>query len=386
MSQDPVVIVSAKRTPMGNFDGYFKNIPAPLLGGHAISAVVENCSDRIDTVYMGCVLSAGLGQAPARQAALAAKLPASTPCVTINKMCGSGMQAIMLGYRDIMSGCADIVVAGGMENMSRAPYLLSNARFGYRIGNHLMLDHMMHDGLMNAYDPKESMGKLAELCAEKMHITREAQDDFAINSCKRAIDATEKGLFSAEITPISIGNTIISQDEGISKVKFDKIPTLKPAFIENGTITAANSSSISDGAAAVLLMRESTAKKQGLTPLARIVADHVVAQSPEWFSTAPIAATQQLLEKIKWSVDSVDLFEINEAFAVVTLAAMKSLDIPAAKINVHGGACVLGHPIGASGARIVVTLIHALKQMNKKRGVAALCIGGGEATAMAIEL
>ena len=393
MSTDPIVIVSAKRTPMGHFNGYFKDIAAPALGGHAISAALleaPDCFDNIDAVYMGCVLSAGLGQAPARQAALAAKLPNRTPCVTVNKMCGSGMQALMFAYRDILSGCANIVVAGGMENMSRAPFLLLDARAGLRFGNQTLMDHMVIDGLTNAYDPRESMGKLAENCASKMHITREHQDAFAMASCKRAMDATQKGLFSAEIAAISVqtknGAVFVEKDEGIEKVQLEKIPTLKPAFSPDGTITAANASSISDGAAALLLMRESMAKKLNLTPLAKIVGDHAVAQEPEWFSTTPILAVQQLLEKIKWSVNDVDLFEINEAFAVVALATMKSLAIPFDKINIHGGACVLGHPIGASGARIVVTLIHALKQLNKKRGVAALCIGGGEATAMAIEI
>ncbi|MDP1574012.1 MAG: acetyl-CoA C-acyltransferase [Coxiellaceae bacterium] len=389
MDIDPIVIVSAKRTPIGHFGGYFKDVSAPTLGGYAISAVIHEapeCIKNIDQVLMGCVLSAGLGQAPARQAALAAKLPTKTPCTTINKMCGSGMEAVMLARRAILSNCANIVIAGGMENMSRAPYLLAHARFGYRFGNQTMFDHMLLDGLTNAYEPKESMGKLAENCAAKLGITREHQDAFAIASTKRAIEATQKGLFSSEITPVTLNNATIEHDEGISKANLEKIPALKPAFLENGTITAANSSSISDGAAALLLMRESMAKKLNLTPLAKIVADQSVAQEPEWFSTAPVLAIETLMKKMEWTVDNVDLFEINEAFAVVTLAAMKTLSIPFDKINVHGGACVLGHPIGASGARILVTLIHSLKHLNKKRGIAALCIGGGEATAIAVEI
>lgn len=386
---DPIVIVSAKRTPIGHFGGYYKDMTAPALGGHAISALLQEipeCADQVDQVIMGCVLSAGLGQAPARQAALAAKLPYKTPCTTVNKMCGSGMEAIMLARRAILSGCANIVIAGGMENMSRAPYLLPQARFGYRFGNHPMIDHMLFDGLTNAYEPKESMGKLAENCASKFAITREHQDAYTMASIKRATEATQQGLFLSEVIPVTVNNTLIEQDEGITKVNIEKIPKLKPAFADNGTITAANSSSISDGAAALLLMRESEAKKRNLTPLAKILADHTTAQEPEWFSTAPITAIEQLMKTLEWTTDSVDLFEINEAFAVVTLAAMKSLAIPFDKINVHGGACVLGHPIGASGARIVVTLIHTLKQMNKKRGIAALCIGGGEATAIAVEI
>lgn len=381
---DAVVIVAAKRTPMGHFGGCFKDIDAPALGAAAIAAVKQDLS--IDQVIMGCVLSAGLGQAPARQAALHAKLPDSTPCTTINKMCGSGMEAVMLARRSLLANCADIVIAGGMENMSRAPYLLPNARFGYRFGHQTVLDHMLLDGLTNAYHPKESMGLLAENCAKKMNITREAQDAYAIASIQRAIDATKNGLFKDEITPVETNTDLIKDDEGIQKVKLDKIPTLKPAFAKDGTITAANASSISDGAATLLLMRESTAKKLNLKPLAKIIADHVVAQAPEWFSTAPIAAIEQLLQKINWTKDSVDLFEINEAFSVVSLAAIQALKLSPEKVNVHGGACVLGHPIGASGARILVTLIHALKQQQKKRGIAALCIGGGEATAMAIEV
>lgn len=386
-NNDPVVILSAKRTPMGNFGGYFKETAAPVLGGQAIAAAMNEAGvEKIDQVYMGCVLSAGLGQAPARQAALAAKLPDETPCITLNKMCGSGMAAIMMARRDILSGCADTVIAGGMENMSRAPYLLPNARFGYRFGDQTAVDHMMLDGLINAYEPKESMGKLAELCARKIKITREQQDAFAIASCNRALEATKKGYFFAEISPITVHDTLIKEDEGIQKINIEKISTLKPAFSPTGTITAANASSISDGAAALVLTRESLAKKNNTKIMGRIIDDATVAQAPEWFSTAPIAAIEKLLKKINWTVDQVDLFEINEAFAVVTLAAMKLLAIPFDKININGGACILGHPIGASGARIVVTLIHALKRLNKKRGIAALCIGGGEATAVAVEM
>lgn len=393
MPHDPIVIVSAKRTPIGHFQGIFKDIPSPQLGGHAISAVISDVllpSQKIDGVIMGCVLSAGLGQAPARQAALFSGLPNSTPCTTINKMCGSGMKAVMMAHREIASNQAEIMIAGGMENMSRAPYLLPGARFGYRIGAHQIEDHMMLDGLINAYGNHDSMGVLAENCVKKFRFTREAQDAFAIDSLKRAKAATQSGFFKDEITPITIpdkkGDKIIFEDEGVQKDIPEKIPQLKPAFVKDGTITAANSSSISDGAAALILMRQSTAKKLKITPLVTIIADHTIAQEPEWFSTAPIFAIEQLLQKINWKISDVDLFEVNEAFAAVTMATEKTLHIPHEKMNVHGGACVLGHPIGASGARILVTLIHALKQYGKKRGVAALCIGGGEATAMAVEI
>lgn len=386
---DPIVIVSAKRTPIANFNGLYKDIPSPQLGGYAIASVLSP-SLKIDGVIMGCVLPAGLGQAPARQAALLAGLSNTVPCTTINKMCGSGMKAVMMAHREIASNNADIMIAGGMENMSRAPYLLSGARFGYRMGAQLIEDHMMLDGLMNAYGDHLSMGVLAENCVKKFNMTREAQDAFALESLKRAESATKSGFFKDEMTPITIqdkkGSIIISEDEGIQKAMPEKMSQLKPAFVKEGTITAANSSSISDGAAALLLMRESTAKKLQLKPLAKIINDHTVAQEPEWFSTAPIAAIQQLINKINWTINDVDLFEVNEAFAVVTMAAMQALSIPHEKMNIHGGACVLGHPIGASGARILVTLIHALKQHGKKRGVAALCIGGGEATAMAVEI
>lgn len=386
---DPIVIVNAKRTPIASFNGLYKDIPSPQLGGYAIASVLSP-SVKADGVIMGCVLSAGLGQAPARQAALFAGLSNAIPCTTINKMCGSGMKAVMMAHHEIASNNADIMIAGGMENMSRAPYLLPGARFGYRIGAQQIEDHMMLDGLINAYGDHLSMGVLAENCAKKFSFTREAQDAFALESLKRAAAAAQSGFFKDEITPIMIqdkkGSLIISEDEGIQKAMPDKIPQLKPAFVKDGTITAANSSSISDGAAALVLMRLSIAEKWGLKPLAKIVGDHTVAQEPEWFSTAPITAIQQLSDKINWKISDVDLFEVNEAFAVVTMAAMQALSIPHDKINIHGGACVLGHPIGASGARILVTLIHALKNHGKKRGIAALCIGGGEATAMAVEV
>lgn len=389
MLQDPVVIVSAKRTPIGHFNGVFKDVASPKLGGCVIESV--SGSGNVDAVIMGCVLSAGLGQAPARQAALYAKLPITTPCTTINKMCGSGMKAVMIAADEIKSSHAEMVIAGGMENMSRAPYLLANARAGLRIGAQTLEDHMMLDGLINAYEPHASMGALAENCAKKFNITRELQDAFALESLKRATYATRSGLFQAEIAPITVYDKknnamVITEDEGIQKGIPEKIPTLKPAFAKEGTITAANASSISDGAAALLLMSQAQAEKLNVKPVARIVDYCAIAQEPEWFSTAPIVAIEKLLSIINWRVDSVDLFEINEAFAVVVLATVKKLSIPLEKVNVHGGACVLGHPIGASGARILVTLIHALKQRNKKRGVAALCIGGGEATAMAIEM
>lgn len=391
---DPTVIIAAKRTPIGNFNGVFKDIPAPKLGSYAISALFDDAilpEKKIDAVYMGCVLSAGLGQAPARQAALASDLSNETPCTTINKMCGSGMQAIMFAHHEIQSKNAECVIAGGMENMSRAPYLLQGARTGLRMGTQNLIDHLQLDGLINAYDAHLSMGEIAENCAKQFHLTREYQDAFAIASIKRAINATKSGFFKAEITPIAIpdkkGNvTIVEEDEGIQKVQLDKIPQLTPAFGKEGTITAANSSSISDGAAALLLLSLSKATTLNLQPLAKIVGDTTVALAPENFPITPIFAIEKLMAKINWTMSDVDLFEINEAFAVVTLVAMKKLSIPLDKINIHGGACILGHPIGASGARIVVTLIHALKQQNKKRGIATLCIGGGEATAIAIEI
>ncbi|OGT25958.1 MAG: acetyl-CoA acetyltransferase [Gammaproteobacteria bacterium RIFCSPLOWO2_02_FULL_42_14] len=381
---DAVVIISAKRTPMGNFGGAYKEIAAPLLGAHAIKAVMEETAlsaKKIDAVYMGCVLTAGLGQAPARQAAHHAQLSDHTPCVTINKMCGSGMQSVIYAVHEIAAGVADIIIAGGMENMSRAPYLLPGARFGYRFGNAITEDHLLLDGLTNAYDDHLSMGQIAEIAVKKFHFDRKMQDDFAIESIQRAKKATESGLFRDEIAPY-----LISSDEGIAKANLEKIPQLKPSFAKDGTITAANASSISDGAAALLLMRASIAEKNKLTPIAKIIGDVVVATRSDCFPEAPITAIETLLKKINWTIDTVDLFEINEAFAAVTMAAMKTLSIPHGKVNVHGGACILGHPIGASGARILVTLIHALKQQHKKRGIATICIGGGEAAAIAIEV
>lgn len=382
---DPIVILAARRTPIGHFGGAYKDTPAPQLGAEAIKAIIQSTSispEHINAVYMGCVLTAGLGQAPARQAALLAQLSEKTPCVTVNKMCGSGLQTILFAARELTCHAENnFIIAGGMENMSRAPYLLPGARFGYRFGNKIAEDHMMWDGLTNAYDEHLSMGAIAELCAKKLSITRQAQDAFAITSIQRATLATQSHFFQNEITPY-----LIDKDEGIAKANIEKIPQLKPTFAKDGTITAANASSISDGAAAILLSRASIAEKNKLQPLATIVGDAVVATAPTDFPIAPIAAIQQLLEKIKWKIEDVDLFEINEAFSVVTLATMKILSIPHEKINVCGGACILGHPIGASGARIVVTLIHALHRLKKKRGVAAICIGGGEAIAIALEI
>lgn len=389
---DPIVITSAKRTPMGSLLGELKDCTASILGASVIqSALVQNqiSLDAIPEIIMGCVLMAGQGQAPARQAALAAGLAQSTRCSTLNKMCGSGMQAVMLAHDMLLANTHDLMVAGGMESMSNAPYLLTKARAGYRLGHQQALDHMFLDGLEDAYERGKLMGAFAEATAQHFGFTREAQDEFAITSLMRAQQANQDGTFSAEITPLTInskdGHKTITQDETPLKARPDKIPLLKPAFSATGTVTAANSSSISDGAAALVLMRESQAIKRGLTPLARIVGHTGFAQAPAWFTTAPVFAIQNLLEKINWSKDSVDLYEINEAFAVVTMAAMQELKLAHEKVNIHGGACALGHPIGASGARILVTLIHALHKHNLSRGIAALCIGGGEATAMAIE-
>lgn len=393
MKHDPVVIVGAARTPIGNFQGSLKNLSCPELGAAAIKAAVERAqlaSSDIDEVLMGCVLPAGLGQAPARQAALAAGLPISTPCTTINKMCGSGMKSVMLAHDSIVAGSADIMVAGGMESMSNAPYLLPKARAGYRMGHQTVIDHMMYDGLEDAYQRGAAMGVFAEDCAQSYGFSREQQDQFAISSITRAQQASQEGNFEEEITPVSImdkqGEIIIRQDEGPGTARVEKIPQLKPAFRKDGTVTAANSSSISDGAAALTLMRHSVAEQRGIKPLATIIAHSSHAQEPHLFTTAPIAAIEKVLALANWSIADVDLFEVNEAFAVVTMAAMQDLKIPHEKVNIRGGGCILGHPIGASGARILVTLIYALKHSGKKRGVAALCIGGGEATAIAIEL
>lgn len=388
MSDDPIVIVGMARTPMGGFQGDLSPLSAPQLGAAAIRAAVARAgvaADDIDEVLMGCVLPAGQGQAPARQAARGAGIPDSKGCTTINKMCGSGLKAVMFAYDQIRAGSADILVAGGMESMSNAPYLLPKARGGYRMGHGQVLDHMFLDGLEDAYDRGKLMGVFAELCAEKYGFTRQAQDEFAIESLKRAQGAD----FSAEIVSVEVQagkeTRIIAIDEQPGKAKPDKIPTLKPAFKPDGTVTAANASSISDGAAALVLMRQSEARARGLKVLARIVGHETYAKEPAWFTTAPIGALRELSGKIGWDLKDVDLFEINEAFAVVTMAAMKDLDLPHEKVNVHGGACALGHPIGASGARVLVTLLAALETYDLRRGMATLCIGGGEAVAVAVE-
>jgi acetyl-CoA C-acetyltransferase len=390
---DPIVIVSAARTPMGSFQSDFASLAAHDLGGAAIRAAVERAGirpEQVDEVIFGNCLMAGQGQAPARQAAFKGGLPKSAGAVTLSKMCGSGMRAAMFAHDMLLAGSADVLVAGGMESMTNAPYLLPKARGGYRIGHDRIFDHMMLDGLEDAYEPGRSMGTFGEDCAAKYSFTRAEQDAFATASVKRAKAATETGAFAAEITPVTVkgraGEVVIAIDEGPGKVKLDKIPTLKPAFKKDGTITAASSSSINDGAAAMVLMRASTAAKLGCKPLARIVSHAVHAQEPEWFATAPVGATQKALAKAGWSVADVDLWEVNEAFAVVPMALMKELNLSHEIVNVNGGACALGHPIGASGARIMVTLIHALKARGLKKGLATLCIGGGEATAVALEL
>jgi acetyl-CoA C-acetyltransferase len=389
---DPVVIVGSARTPMGGFQGELKELSAPALGAAAIAAGLERAGvapDDVDEVFMGCVLPAGQGQAPARQAALGAGLPEGVGCTTVNKMCGSGMKATMLAHDLIRAGSGDILVAGGMESMTNAPYLLPKARAGYRMGHGQVLDHMFLDGLEDAYDKGRLMGSFAEDTAQHYQFTREAQDAFAIASLSRARTAVEDGSFDAEVVPVTVktrkGETVVRHDEQPGKANLEKIPTLKPAFRDGGTVTAANASSISDGAAALVLMRAAEAERRGLAARARIVGHASHAQAPAWFTTAPIGAIRKLLDKVGWSTGEVDLFEINEAFAVVTLAAMRDLDLPHDKVNPHGGACALGHPIGASGARILVTLLAALEKYELRRGVAALCIGGGEATAIAIE-
>jgi len=392
MLNDPVVIVGAARTPMGGFQGDFSSLSASDLGAAAISAAVERAGIRpeeVDEVIMGCVLPAGQGQAPARQASLKAGIPLAVGCTTVNKMCGSAMKAAMLAHDLIVAGSADMVVAGGMESMTNAPYLMPKARGGYRMGHQTVQDHMFLDGLEDAYDKGRLMGTFAEDCAATFGFTREAQDAFALTSLSRALAANDDGTFAWETTPVTVagrkGDVVIDKDEQPAKASPDKVPQLKPAFRKDGTVTAANSSSISDGAAALVLMRRSTAERRRLAPLAVIVAHTTHAQEPGLFTTAPVAAIEKLYRKTGWTTKDVDLFEINEAFAVVTMAAMKEHGIPHDKVNVHGGACALGHPIGASGARIVVTLLGALRKHGKKRGVATLCIGGGEATAMAIE-
>lgn len=392
MSQDPIVIVGMARTPMGGFMGDLSSLKSTELGSTAIKAAVERAGisgEDVEEVIMGCVLPAALGQAPARQAALGADLPLSTGCTTINKVCGSGMKSVMLANDLLTAGTNSVMVAGGMESMSNAPHMLPKARSGYRFGHGQLLDHMAFDGLEDAYEGK-AMGVFAEDCADRYEFTREQQDEFAITSLSRAKTAIEDGSFQQEVVPVTIksrkGDVVVENDEQPLKGRPDKIPQLRPAFKKDGTVTAANASSISDGAAAVVLMRQSEAEKRGLTPLAKIVGHATHARKPAEFTIAPVTAVKNLLDKVSWSTNDVDLFEINEAFAVVTMAAIKDLELDPTKVNVHGGACALGHPIGTSGTRILVTLIAALQKYGKSKGVASLCIGGGEATAMAIEL
>ena len=390
---DPVVIVSAVRTPMGGFQGDFNSMTAPQLGAVAIKAAVERAGikpELVEEVVFGNVLQAGVGQAPARQAAIGGGLPLSAGCTTVHKVCGSALKAVMLAHDSLLAGSYEIGIAGGMESMSNAPYLLPKARGGYRLGHGQMLDHMFFDGLEDAYQKGRLMGTFAEECAESYGFTRAQQDEFAIMSTTRAQKAIADGSFAWEVAPVTVagrkGDVLISNDEQPPKAQIDKIGSLKPAFKKDGTVTAANSSSISDGAAALLLMRASKAAALGLKPIAKIVAHTTHAQEPNLFTTAPVFAMQKLFAKTGWSAESVDLYEINEAFAVITMAAMHDLKLPHDKVNVHGGACALGHPIGASGARILVTLLGALKKYGKQRGVASLCIGGGEAVALAVEM
>jgi acetyl-CoA C-acetyltransferase len=392
-SQESIVIVSAARTPMGSFQGDFASLSANDLGGAAIKAAVERAGikpELVTEVIFGNCLMAGQGQAPARQAAFKGGLPKSSGAVTLSKMCGSGMRAAMFAHDMLKAGTHDVLIAGGMESMTNAPYLMQKARGGYRLGHDRIFDHMMLDGLEDAYEPGRSMGTFGEDCAAKYNFTRADPDAFATASVTRAKAATENGGFATEITPVTVktrsGETVISIDEGPGRVNLEKIPSLKPAFKKDGTVTAASSSSINDGAAAMVLMRESTAKELGCKPLARIVSHATHAQEPEWFATAPVGATNKALAKAGWKVEDVDLWEVNEAFAVVPMALMKELNISHDIVNVNGGACALGHPIGASGARIMVTLIHALKARGLKKGMAAICIGGGEGTAVALEI
>ncbi len=393
LSPDAIVIVGAARTPMGAFQSDFASLAAHDLGGVAIAAAVQRAGiapELVTEVLFGNCLMAGQGQAPARQAAFKGGLPKSAGAVTLSKMCGSGMRAAMFAHDMLLAGSHEVLVAGGMESMTNAPYILPKARGGYRIGHDRIFDHMMLDGLEDAYEPGRSMGTFGEDCAAKYSFTREQQDAFATASVQRAKAATDSGAFAAEIAPVTVkgrgGDKLVSIDEGPGKIKLDKLPTLKPAFKKDGTITAASSSSINDGAAALVMMKASTAAKLGCTPLARIVSHATHAQEPEWFATAPVGATQKALAKAGWSVADVDLWEVNEAFAVVPMALMADLNVPHEKVNVNGGACALGHPIGASGARIMVTLIHALKARGLTKGLATLCIGGGEATAVALEV
>ena len=390
---DSIVIVAGARTPLGAFQGELSTLSAPELGSIAIAAAVERAGldpAAVGEVLMGCVLPAGQGQAPARQAALGAGLSLATGCTTVNKMCGSGMRSAMFAHDMLLADSADVIVAGGMESMSNAPYLLPKARAGLRMGHAQVLDHMFLDGLEDAYDKGRLMGTFAETCADEYSFTREAQDAFAITSLQRARTANDSGAFDWEIAPVTVttrqGETRIDKDEQPYKARPDKIPSLKPAFRKDGTVTAANSSSISDGAAALVMMRESTASRLGLAPLARIVGHSTFAQAPDHFTTAPVGALAKLFDKTGWRAGDVDLYEINEAFAVVTMAAMREHGLSHDKVNIHGGACALGHPIGASGARIIVTLLGALRHQGGRRGVASLCIGGGEATAMALEI
>ena len=392
MQDDPIVITGAARTPIGSFQGVLSDVSATNLGATAIAAAIDRSAiepESVEEVIMGCVLPAGLRQAPARQAALGGGLPLSTPCTTINKMCGSGMKAAMLGHDLIVSGSAEITVTGGLESMSRAPYLLQKARSGYRLGNSEILDHMFVDGLEDAYQPGKLMGHFAEDCAQRYNFSREDQDGFAIESLTRATEAIENGAFRREIVPVSVtkrNETIsVDIDQQPLTANIEKIPSLKPAFRKDGSVTAANSSSISDGAAALVMMKLSNAERGGHVPLARVWGHSSFAQEPGLFTTAPIFAIRKLLDTLGWDTSTVDLFEINEAFAVVAMAAMHDLQIPHEKLNIHEGACALGHPVGASGARIIVTLLHALERNGLRRGIAALCIGGGEATAMAFE-
>jgi acetyl-CoA C-acetyltransferase len=392
MNSDPVVILAARRTPVGAFQGAFATVTAPQLGSVAIKAAIADsgvAASQIEEVIMGCVLSAGIGQAPARQAAMGGGVPASVPATTVNKMCGSAMRAVMSGCDQVLAGSAKVVVAGGLESMTNAPYLLPKARSGYRMGNQEVLDHMFFDGLQSPWDG-QLMGCFAEATSEKYEFTRKAQDDFAAESVRRALAAVNNGDFAAEIAPVTTktrkGEVIVDKDETPFTLDIAKIPTLKPAFKKDGTVTAASSSGISDGAAALVLARESFAAAQGRKPLARILGYVSFAREPEWFTLAPVGAIQKLLTQLNWQAKDVDLYEINEAFAAVPMAAMKELGLDHRKVNVNGGACALGHPIGATGARILTTLLYALRARGAKRGIASLCIGGGEATAMAIEL
>ncbi|SMF51350.1 acetyl-CoA C-acetyltransferase [Alteromonadaceae bacterium Bs31] len=392
MNTNSIVIAGYARTPMGGMQGVFSDLPAPALGAEAIKGALLDAGvsvNQVDEVIMGCVLPAGMGQAPARQASLAAGIPNKVPTTTVNKVCGSGLKSLIMGYRSIQLGELDVVVAGGMENMTRAPYILANARSGMRLGHGEVLDHMFLDGLQDAYSG-DLMGNYAEATAEKYGFSREDQDSFAIESLNRSLKAIQEGKFKREIVPVTLksrkGDILIDVDEQPGNARPDKIPQLRPAFKKGGTVTAANSSSISDGAAALVLMKESYARAHGVRPIAKIAGYAEYAHQPEWFTTAPVGAVNRLLEQTSWSVSDLDLIEVNEAFAVVTLAAIKDLGLDHKKVNVHGGACALGHPLGASGARVLCTLLAALETYSLQRGIAALCIGGGEGIAMAVEM